>query len=54
MRTQRWKKLLLSLGSGSFLFQIAGCTEAAIGATTVFTGITAGGMIFLLNRILRD
>lgn len=54
MRKLQWKKLLIAMTSGSFMLQTAGCANAALGATTLFTGITAGGVIYLVFRVLRD
>ncbi len=48
------RKWLWMLSSGAALYQIPGCTETAIGLTSFFSAVTAGGVLYLLFRVLRD
>lgn len=54
MRSLEWKKWLLSMSSGATLFQTAGCIETSAGLITLFSGLTAGGVLYLVARIIRD
>lgn len=54
MQNRRWKKWLLTMCSGALMLQTAGCVEAAAVATSVFTAVTAGGVLFLVNRVVND
>lgn len=51
MRTRQWKRWALAALSGTILFQIPGCTDAAIGLTAIATSVTAGGVIWLIRKI---
>jgi hypothetical protein len=56
MKKHAWWKKLLAIGalSGAVLFQTPTCTEQAI-LTTAFTStITAGGVLYLVNRVISD
>lgn len=50
----RLKQLAIAVCSGSVLFQAPGCAETATVLTSVFTGLTTGGVFFLLSRLLND
>jgi hypothetical protein len=52
MRIRDWKRLALSMLSGGVLLQTTGCTDAALGITTIASAITAGGVIFILQKIM--
>jgi hypothetical protein len=52
MRRLNWQKWVLSLASSGMLFQITGCTETAINLTALATTVTAGGVIYLIVRII--
>jgi hypothetical protein len=52
MRNGQWKRLALALLSGTILFQTPGCTEAALAITTIATSVTAGGVIYLIVKVL--
>ena len=52
MRKRDWKRLALSMLSGGMLFQVTGCTDAALGITTIASAITAGGVIFIIRKIM--
>jgi hypothetical protein len=54
MRTLKWKKFFISIASGATLMQAPGCTETATILTSVFTGVTAGGVLYIINRIVND
>lgn len=51
MKTKAWKKWALAIATGSVLLQNATCAAqlAAVSST-----ITAGGVIFIISRILGD
>ncbi len=51
MRNGRYRRLALALLSGSILLQAPGCTETALGITSVATSITAGGLLYLIQKI---
>jgi hypothetical protein len=52
MRNFEWKKLALALLSGTILFQTPGCTETAAVVTAVSSALTAGGLLYLVNRVI--
>ena len=54
MRNHKWKQLAIALCSGAVLFQAPGCTETAVVMTTLFTGLTTGGVFYLISRIVND
>lgn len=54
MRKGNWKKYLLALCSGSMMLQMPGCTEVFSVITGVATSVTAGGVIYLITRVLED
>ncbi len=49
-----WYRFLASLSSGAFMLQTAGCAETALVATGIFSAVTAGGVIYLVSRIVND
>ncbi len=46
------KRWTLAVLSGSVLMQVPGCTETAIAVTTVASVLTAGGVLFLVRRVI--
>jgi hypothetical protein len=52
MRNGQWKRLLLAAFSGAILFQAPGCVETALGISTLASVVTAGGVIYLIRRVL--
>jgi hypothetical protein len=55
MKKKAWKRLLaVGLIGGSFLFQAPTCTERAVFTTAVSSVITAGGVIYIVDRIIND
>ena len=52
MRNRDWKRLVFAMLSGGILMQTASCTDAALGITTIATAITAGGVIFIIQKIM--
>jgi hypothetical protein len=52
MRNGRLKKLALAVFSGAILFQAPGCVETAVGLSTVASLVTAGGVIYLIRKVL--
>lgn len=55
MKTNAWKKLFVAaLLSGSFLFQTPTCTEQAAFVTAASSAVTAGGVLYLVGRVVND
>ena len=55
MRRSLWKKLLaVGLLGGSCLFQTPTCTDQAAWVTAVSSAVTAGGVIYLVDRVIND
>lgn len=52
MTSHKFRRLLLALSSGAVFMQVPGCTETAAVVTAVATTVSAGGLLFLINRIL--
>lgn len=52
MRNGQWKKNLLAMLSGSILFQTTGCAEASLIITSLASVVTAGGVIYLIRKVL--
>ena len=52
MRNGQWKKLALAVLSGSILFQTTGCAEASLALTAIATSVTAGGVIYLIRKVI--
>ncbi len=48
---RNYRRLALCVLSGSVLFQLPGCTEAALGITALASTATAGGVFYLLSKI---
>ncbi len=50
-----WKKLLvMGLLGGSFLFQTPTCTDRMAVITAFNSAITAGGVLYIVNRVVND
>lgn len=54
MRKFDARKWLWMMSSGAAMFQVPGCTETALGLTSFFSALTAGGVLYLIFRVLRD
>ena len=55
MKRSVWKKLLaVGVLGGSFLFQAPTCTDQAALVTAVSSAITAGGVLYLVDRVVND
>lgn len=52
MRKMDLRKLTLAILSGAMLFQVPGCAEAAIYVTSLASVVTAGGVIYLVWRVI--
>jgi hypothetical protein len=52
MRNWQWKRMALAVLSGTILFQTPGCAEASLGITAIATTVTAGGVIYLIRKVL--
>ncbi len=54
-RTSWWKKMLaIGALSGAVLFQTPACTDAAQIITAGASVVTAGGVMYLVDRVIRD
>ena len=54
MRRIGWKKWAIAVMSGSMLFQVPGCVETAALLTSAASMATAGGVWYLVTRIMND
>jgi hypothetical protein len=54
MRRNYWKKWAIAVISGSTLLQIPGCVETAALITSAASLATAGGVWYLVTRIMND
>ncbi len=52
MRKRSWKVTLLTLTSGGMMLQMTGCSDAFLGVTALSSAISAGGLIYLIARVL--
>jgi len=52
MKLHAIKKWALACASGAVLLQVPGCTEAAVIVTGWASAITAGGVLFLVRKIM--
>ncbi len=51
MNNRRLKRLALAMLSGTILLQAPGCVETALGVTSVASALTAGGVLYLVQKI---
>lgn len=49
-----WRRWFVTVLSGGMLFQAPGCVEAASVVTAVSATIGAGGILYLVSRVLND
>ncbi len=49
-----WMRLSAMLVSGAVLFQTSSCVELSSGVTAVATTVTAGGVLYIVRKILLD
>ncbi len=52
MRKNYWHKMALVLMSGTILLQLPSCTDTAIYVSSVAQVVTAGGVLFLIRKVL--
>ncbi len=52
MPSRHWNKLAAVLACGAMLLQVPACTDAATVITSIATSITAGGVIYIITRIM--
>lgn len=52
MRYGKWKRLALTMLGGAMLFQTPGCLDAAIYVTSLASVVTAGGVVYLVWRVV--
>ncbi len=49
---RKYRRLTLAVLSGSVLFQLPGCSETILGVTALASSVTAGGVIYLISKIM--
>lgn len=49
-----WQRLLVALATGAVVFQTSSCVEVSTGVTAAATTVTAGGVLYIVFRILND
>lgn len=55
MKKKLWKKLLaVGVLSGSIMFQTPACVQTAEVVTAASSLVTAGGVIYLVDRVIRN
>jgi hypothetical protein len=54
MRKASWKKWAVAVASGSVLLQTPGCAETAAVITSLSSLVTAGGVWYIVGRIIGD
>jgi len=55
MKKKIWKKILaVGLIGGACLFQAPTCSEQAATITAISSAVTAGGVLFIVDRVLND
>jgi hypothetical protein len=53
MRKSSWNRwTLLALASGAVMLQATGCAEAAFYFSSIANVVTAGGVIYLVSRVI--
>ena len=52
MRKRSWNKWAVLLASGAFLLQTPACVETATILTSISSVISAGGVLYLVGRVL--
>jgi len=53
-RAAKWMALLSALAGGSMLLQTSVCAEQAAVATAIASAVTAGGVLYLVSRVLNN
>lgn len=46
------KKFSFAMLSGLVLFQVPACADAALAVTTLSSAVTAGGVVYLVYRVI--
>lgn len=49
----KWKRFMLKFLSGAIMLQTSGCTDIATFTTTIASIVTAGGVIYIVTRVIR-
>ncbi|MFH1746259.1 MAG: hypothetical protein ABIG44_04370 [Planctomycetota bacterium] len=52
MRKHAWKMWALAMASGAVLLQTPACVETATIVTSVAQVITAGGVVYIVSRVM--
>lgn len=50
----KFKRFMLQFLSGAVMLQTSGCTQVGTFVTTVASVATAGGVLFIVSRIIRS
>jgi hypothetical protein len=53
MRMNTWRKWAVLASSGALLLQVPGCTESAAVLTAIFSGLSTGGLFWLIHKVLQ-
>jgi|GEM_PF-6566335 len=51
MKKRKWMMLVATLSSGALMFQNATCAQKVTAASNA---VTAGGVIFIINQIIKN
>ncbi|MEP0845289.1 MAG: hypothetical protein HRF50_00550 [Phycisphaerae bacterium] len=54
MRMVRLSKWVAAIASGAVLLQTTACTEVASAITAIATTVSAGGVIYIVSRIVNN
>lgn len=55
MKKKMWKKLVvIGVISGSIMFQTPACVQTAEVVTAAASMVTAGGVLYLVDRVVRN
>ncbi len=52
MRPKSWKRWALAMLSGGIALQTTGCADAAVGVMTLASAVTAGGVLYIIQKIM--
>lgn len=50
----KFKRFMLQFLSGAVMLQTSGCTQVGTFVTTLASVVTAGGVIFIVSKVIRS
>jgi hypothetical protein len=53
MLIRNWHKWAAVIACGAMLLQVPACSDAALAATAASSVVTAGGVIYIISRIMQ-